>query len=256
MRRTGWSTEQRRDRAVAFELERLVADRGERAQPLAADHVGLLDGELGGDLALRPRPSRPPPGCRRRSVTCRYFTPVAVEIGSMALWPDEVTPAVATVIWPGLAFIASISACRLVRGVGLTAMTGTLATFRKRSQSDEARLQRAKRLVGTEVLCRTRGPGIAVVRGFERAVGAERARGTGLVDHHDGLAERVLQFGGGGASDLVGRAAGSPGHDEVDRMRRLPVGGRSRRGREDGDAERQGQRDSDNASSTNARIHE
>ena len=38
---------QRRDRAVAFELERLVADGGERAQPLAADHVGLLDRELG-----------------------------------------------------------------------------------------------------------------------------------------------------------------------------------------------------------------
>ena len=37
---------QRRDRAEALELQRLVAHRRQRAQALAADHVGLLDGEL------------------------------------------------------------------------------------------------------------------------------------------------------------------------------------------------------------------
>ena len=42
-------------------------------------------------------------------VTWRYFTPVTLLISSIALWPAEVTPAVATLIWPGLAFIASSS---------------------------------------------------------------------------------------------------------------------------------------------------
>jgi hypothetical protein len=42
-------------------------------------------------------------------VTCRYFTPVALAIASIALCPPEVTPAVATAISPGFAFIASRS---------------------------------------------------------------------------------------------------------------------------------------------------
>jgi len=47
----------------------------------------------------------------RKYATSRgaVFAPVAREIASMALWPPEVTPAVATVIWPGFAFIASSS---------------------------------------------------------------------------------------------------------------------------------------------------
>jgi len=34
-------------------------------------------------------------------------TPVACAIASIAIWPEEVAPAVPTVIWPGFAFIAA-----------------------------------------------------------------------------------------------------------------------------------------------------
>src|SRR5688572_2724464 len=54
----------------------------------------------------------------------------------MALCPPDVTPAVATVIWPGLAFIASSRSFIDLYGVfGLTPTSGTLATLRNRCQS-------------------------------------------------------------------------------------------------------------------------
>ena len=43
---------QRRNRAVAFQFQRLVADGGQRTQALAADHVGLFDGQLRRDVGL------------------------------------------------------------------------------------------------------------------------------------------------------------------------------------------------------------
>ncbi len=53
----------------------------------------------------------------------------------MALWPPEVTPAVATLM-SGRAFIASINWPTFCQGVeGLTPTTAMLATFRNRCQS-------------------------------------------------------------------------------------------------------------------------
>jgi hypothetical protein len=63
-------------------------------------------------------------------------TPVALAISSIALWPAEVTPAVATGIAFGLAFIASSSCFGFWYGVdGLTPITWMLATVRNRFQS-------------------------------------------------------------------------------------------------------------------------
>jgi len=57
-------------------------------------------------------------------------------MNSIALWPAEVTPAVATEILPGLAFIASRNCLAFWYGVfGLTPITWMLATVRKRCQS-------------------------------------------------------------------------------------------------------------------------
>ena len=55
----------------------------------------------------------------------------------MALWPAEVTPAVATETLPGCAFIASSNCFASLYGVaGLTPITWMLATVRNRFQSD------------------------------------------------------------------------------------------------------------------------
>jgi hypothetical protein len=63
-------------------------------------------------------------------------TPVARAIASIALCPPEVTPAVATVICPGFAFIASMRSFIVLYGaLGFTPTSGTFATLRKRCQS-------------------------------------------------------------------------------------------------------------------------
>ena len=66
-------------------------------------------------------------------MTWRYFTSAARAISSIALWPPEVTPAVATFTSPGLAFI-SASSCGIVCQdlPAFTPTTGTLATVRNR----------------------------------------------------------------------------------------------------------------------------
>ena len=69
-------------------------------------------------------------------MTCLYLTPVALATASIALWPLELTPAVATLTWPGFAFIASMSSAAVLYGVfGFTAIVDTLATLRNSAQS-------------------------------------------------------------------------------------------------------------------------
>ena len=69
-------------------------------------------------------------------VTCLYLTLAAFAIASIALWPLELTPAVATLIWPGFARIASSSSATVLYGVfGLTDSVDTLATLRNSAQS-------------------------------------------------------------------------------------------------------------------------
>ena len=63
------------------------------------------------------------------------MTPAAWAIASMAIWPDEVAPAVPTEIWWGLAFMAaSSSPMSLNVASGLTLTSGTLVTVRNRCQ--------------------------------------------------------------------------------------------------------------------------
>src|SRR5438105_14513928 len=67
--------------------------------------------------------------------TSLYFTPVAFTMKSIALWPADVTPAVATLIWPGRAFMSSINCLAFCHGRdGLTPITWMLATDRNRCQ--------------------------------------------------------------------------------------------------------------------------
>ncbi|MCY1557700.1 hypothetical protein D9M68_945700 [compost metagenome] len=65
-------------------------------------------------------------------------------------------------------------------------------------------------------------PGIAVMRGIQHFLGADGARGARLVDHNHIHAQGFAQDRRGDAGHLVGRAAGTPGHDQVDRTVGLP----------------------------------
>src|SRR5690606_13217086 len=84
-----------------------------------------------------------------------------------------------------------------------------------------------EQLVGAELLRRAGRPGVAVARRLPDVLLADRAGGARLVDDDDLLAELLLQHPGGDPGDLVGGAAGAPGHDDGDRLLRLPriVGG-------------------------------
>ncbi len=57
---------------------------------------------------------------------------------------------------------------------------------------------------------------VAVGLGHLERRGDLRARGTGLVDHHDGLAEQLLGLICQDAQGEIGLPAGWPGHDEGD----------------------------------------
>ena len=87
----------RRDRVDALDDQRLVAHHRERPQPAAADQLGLLDGELGRDHRLAGGR-----GDRRRAAAVVGDHAVLEVAGwasaAIAVPPDEVTPAVATVI--------------------------------------------------------------------------------------------------------------------------------------------------------------
>ena len=214
---------QRRDRAEALELERLVAHGGERAQALATDHVGLLDRELGRHLGLAGHGG---------------------DDGGIAAVVGDVAVGDASRLRDQLHRVVprrrdARGRDRDLAGVGLHRVEQLLGVLVRRARIDaddldvgdgeeevpvlDRRVQRAERLVGAEVLRRSRGPGVAVLRGVHRALGADRSRGAGLVDDDDRLAERLLELGGSDARDLVGRAARRPRHDQVDRPGRLPV---------------------------------
>jgi hypothetical protein len=143
-------------------------------------------------------------------------------MASIALWPLELTPAVATLIAPGLAFIASMSSVAVLYGV--FGFTPSVERWRRKERPvADLGVEHAEDGIGAEVLGRAGRPRVAILRGFERILRADRARRAGLVDDDDFLPEYLLDFGGRHAGDLVGRAAGRPRHDDGDRLRRLPL---------------------------------
>ena len=225
---------QRRNGAVALEVERLVADGGERAEPLAADHVGLFDRQLGRDLGFAGNG-----GDHRR---------VAAVIGDVAIFDvgdlgDQFHRVVAGRCDTG-------GRNRNLAGLRLHGVEQFLGVLIGRLRIDADHLhvgdaekqvpvldrgiERAQRLVGAEILRGAGGPGVTVLGRFQRAARADRARCAGLVDDHDGLAERLLHLAGDQPRDLVGRAARGPGHDQIDRPHRLPVRGLCRQGQKAG----------------------
>ena len=86
----------------------------------------------------------------------------------------------------------------------------------------ELAVEEPEHLVAADVDRSARGPGVAVLGALEHALGADRARGAGLVHHDDLLLELGLELGRDDARHLVGRAAGGPGHDQRDRAVGLP----------------------------------
>ena len=97
--------------------------------------------------------------------------------------------------------------------------------------------------IRAEVLRRAGRPRVAVLRRFERVLGADRAGGARLVHDDDLLSERLLDLRRRHAGDLVGRSARRPRHDDGDGLRRLPL--LRRRGR--GDRQRQHRGDPDDS---------
>ena len=113
---------------------------------------------------------------------------------------------------------------------GFTPTTAMCATLRNSVQSPMLRVEHARAYrVGAEVLRGAGRPRVAVLRRFDRVLGADRSRGAGLVQDDDLLAERLLDLGRRDAGDLVGRAAGGPRHDDRDGLLRLPLRRRGRR---------------------------
>ncbi|MNT47638.1 hypothetical protein D3C72_1843700 [compost metagenome] len=82
--------------------------------------------------------------------------------------------------------------------------------------------QQARDVIGGIVGNGIGGPGIAVMRSVEHFLGADGARGARLVDHDHIHAQGLSQDRRGDPGHLVGRAAGAPGHDQVDRAIGLP----------------------------------
>ena len=78
----------------------------------------------------------------------------------------------------------------------------------------EAAIEQAQHAVGADVGRRARRPGVAVLGRLDGVLGADGARGAGLIDDDELLLELGLELGGDDAGHLVGRAAGRPRHDD------------------------------------------
>ena len=213
----------RLDRAEALELERLVADGRERAQPLGADVVGLFHRQLRRHVGLAGH--RGDHG--RVATVVRY-----VAVGHARRLGDELDRVEARRRHAagGHLDLARLAlhrleqlGHRLVRTRRVGADDGHVRDAEEEVPVLGRHVQHAERLVDAQVLRRPGGPGVAVVRRIPDALGADRARRARLVHDHDLLAEHLLEFGGGDARHLVGRAAGGPRHDQVDRLGRLPL---------------------------------
>jgi len=85
--------------------------------------------------------------------------------------------------------------------------------------------------IGAEILRGSGRPGVTVARRIEGGLGPDRSGRAGLIDDHNGLTERLCHLVGDNTADLIGCAAGAPGHDEGDRLFR-PFGQRRRGGDE------------------------
>ena len=219
---TGDRRRDRRDRAITFELERLVGQHRERAQAVAADHVGLLYRELRGDLGLAGD------GRDNRRIAAIVGH---VLVGETERASERLDRCVARRIDAGacnrhltgsrLHGVHDVL-CALVRRVVVDAEDRDVDDTEIKPPVRDLGVKQAADDVGAEVLGGAGGPGVAVGRRLQRVASADRPGGSALIDDHDFLPERRLDLGRGDAADLVGRSAGGPRHDQRDRLFRLP----------------------------------
>ncbi len=223
----------RRDLAEAFEHDRLVGQHGERDQALALDHLAHLDEQLGHRLRLAGD------RCQHRRIAAVVGDVLVLDLAGGLDQLHEVVAGggqagrgdrhIGAVLLQRVEQLAEI----LERRIRIGGDRRQVGDREEQVPVLDAGIEQPEHAIGADVGGGAGCPGVAVLRRFDRVLGADRARRARLIDDDEFLLELGFQLAGDDARHLVGRAARGPRHDDVDRPVRLPaVVLRNRRGGE------------------------